>query len=264
LGKKATQKHLTVIHDIPNNIQNGGQLITMGANINKAEIQTTSVSSAVVLRKLENAILSGYFRPRERLVERDLQTHFDVSRTVIREVLKMLEGKGLVKITPYRGAVVVDLTAEEVEQIFVLRLKLEAIAAALVVENITRIEIQRLKRLCQELEKHLTERSDQMIEKDNEFHRALFHASGNSYLNEIIDQLSTKVHMVKFNAWSLPDRIEHSILEHRAMIAALERNDGEAFEKLVTDHLLFSRDSYLAQLGRTRRKGIFGKVDNRS
>jgi DNA-binding GntR family transcriptional regulator len=236
----------------------------MGTNINRAEIPTASVSSALVLRKLENAILSGYFKPRERLVERDLLAHFDVSRTVIREVLKMLEGKGLVKITPYRGAVVVDLTADEVEQIFFLRLKLEAIAAGLVVENITRIEIQRLKRLCNELEKDLTERTDQMIEKDNGFHRALFRTSGNIYLNEMIDYLSTKVHMVKFNAWSLPNRIEQSILEHKAMIAALEREDGEAFEKLVTDHLLFSKNNYLEQLKGMPREGISHSVEKRS
>jgi DNA-binding GntR family transcriptional regulator len=232
-------------------------------NTNRAEISTTSVSSALVLRKLENAILSGYFKPRERLVERDLLAHFDVSRTVIREVLKMLEGKGLVKITPYRGAIVVDLTADEVEQIFFLRLKLEAVAARLVVENITRIEVQRLKRLCKELEKHMSDRTDQMIEQDNEFHRALFRASGNNYLNEMVDYLSMKVHMVKFNAWSLPNRIEQSILEHNAMIAALERKDGEAFEKLVTDHLLFSKKNYLEQLNGMPRTGI-SKVEKPS
>ena len=220
----------------------------MGTGTRRAEVATTGVSSALVLKKLENAILSGHFKPRERLVERDLLVHFDVSRTIIREVLKMLEGKGLVKITPYRGAVVVDLTAKEVEDIYFLRRELEAIAARLVVENITRIEIQRLKTLCRELEKHLTRRTDQMIEKDNEFHRALFHASGNRYLNEMIDHLGTKVHMVKFNAWSLPNRIEQSILEHGSMIASLERRDAEDFEKLVIDHLLFSKNSYVAQL----------------
>jgi len=161
-----------------------------------------------------------------------------------------------VKITPYRGAVVVDLSAEEVEEIYFLRQKLEAIAARLVVENITRVEIQRLKKLCKELEKHLSKKTDQMIEKDNEFHRALFQASENSHLNEMIDHLSTKVHMVKFNAWSLPNRIEHSISEHRAMIAALERRDAEAFEKLVIEHLLFSKNSYMAQLKGIARRGI--------
>jgi len=236
----------------------------MGANTDRAGIATTSVSSALVLRKLENAILSGYFKPRQRLVERDLLAHFDVSRTVIREVLKMLEAKGLVLTTPYRGAVVVDLTAREVEDIYYLRRILEAIAARLVVANITRMEIQRLKRLCKELEKHLSSRTDQMIEKDNEFHRALFQASGNSYLNEMIDHLGTKVHMVKFNAWSLPNRIEQSILEHRAMIAALERRDAETFEKLVTDHLLFSKNSYMAQLKGIALKGSLKTVRKRS
>jgi DNA-binding GntR family transcriptional regulator len=236
----------------------------MGANTKGAEVPTTSVSSALVLGKLENAILSGHFKPRERLVERDLLAHFDVSRTIIREVLKMLEGKGLVKITPYRGAVVVDLTAKEVEDIYFLRQELEAIAARLVIDNITRIEIQRLKTLCKELEKHLTGRTDQMIEKDNEFHRALFQPSGNGYLNEMVDHLGTKVHMVKFNAWSLPNRIEQSILEHRAMIAALERRDAEAFEKLVTDHLLFSKNSYVAQLKGIARRGTLDTIGKRN
>jgi DNA-binding GntR family transcriptional regulator len=213
----------------------------MGTDTGKTEVSTTSVSSVLVLRKLENAILSGYFKPRERLVERDLLAHFDVSRTIIREVLKMLEGKGLVRITPYRGAIVVDLSAEEVEEIFFLRQKLEAIAARLVVENITRIEIQRLKKLSKELENHLSKKTDQMIEKDNEFHRVLFQTSGNSHLNQMIDHLGAKVHMVRFNAWSLPNRIEHSISEHRAMIAALERRDAGAFEKLVIDHRFFPR-----------------------
>lgn len=239
-------------------------MVTMGSNTSKAQSSTTSLSSALVLRKLENAILSGYFKPRERLVERDLLAHFDVSRTVIREVLKMLEAKGLVKITPYRGAVVVDLTAEEVEEIFFLRIRLEAIAADLVVKNITDIEIQQLKKLCRELEKHLREGTDQMIEKDNEFHRALFRASRNSYLNDMIDYLSTKAHMVKFNAWSLPNRIDQSILEHKAMIEALERRNGAAFEKLVTDHLLFSKNSYLAQLRGIARKGTSKTVKNQS
>ncbi|MGA3174181.1 MAG: GntR family transcriptional regulator [Syntrophorhabdales bacterium] len=229
-------------------------------NGSSAKNLRTGVSSTVVMQKLENAIVSGYFKPRERLVERDLLAHFNVSRTVIREVLKMLQGKGLVKLTPYRGAVVVDLTAEEVEQIYFLRAKLEVIAAALVVDNITRQEIQRLEKLRMELEKHQRARTEQMIEKDNEFHRVLFQPSRNGYLNYMIDYLGTRAYMVKFNAWSLPNRIEQSILEHRAMIEALKRRDGEAFEKLVVDHLFFSRDSYLGRLIGSKETGKRGKA----
>lgn len=232
----------------------------LNTNKNNAKNLRTSVSSTLVLRKLENAILSGYFKPRERLVERDLLAHFNVSRTVIREVLKMLEGRGLIRITPYRGAMVVDLTAEEVEQLYFLRTKLEVIAAGLLIEHVTQQEIQRLKKLRVELEKHQRERTEQMIEKDNEFHRVLFRASKNGYLSEMIDYLGRKAHIVKFNAWSLPNRIEQSILEHRATIEALERRDKDALEKLVVDHLLFSKNSYLSQLISTRQKGKLRKV----
>jgi DNA-binding GntR family transcriptional regulator len=221
----------------------------------KAEGLKNDVSSTLVLRELENAILSGYFKPRERLVERDLIVHFDVSRTVIREVLKMLEGKGLVKTTPYRGAVVVDLTSEEVEQIYFLRAKLEVIAAGLVIRNITRQEVQHVEKLGKELEKHQRERTPQMIEKDNAFHRVMFQPSRNDYLNYMIDYLSTKAHMVKFNAWSLPNRIEQSMLEHGQMIEALKVRDGVAFEKLVIDHLLYSKNTYVDRLAGTKRKG---------
>jgi DNA-binding GntR family transcriptional regulator len=226
----------------------------IGINRLKVESLKNGVSSTFVLRELENAILSGYFKPRERLVERDLLVHFDVSRTVIREVLNKLEGKGLVKITPYRGAVVVDLTSDEIEQIYFLRAKLEVIAAGLVVMNITRQEVQQLDRLRKELQKHQRERTAQMIEKDNEFHRVMFQPSRNDYLNYMIDYLSTKAHVVKFNAWSLPNRIEQSMREHGEMIEALKARDGDAFEKLVIDHLLFSKKSYLERLGGRQRR----------
>jgi DNA-binding GntR family transcriptional regulator len=231
-----------------------GTISNVVTDTDTAECLKQGVSSTLVLREFENAILSGYFRPRERLVERDLLAHFNVSRTVIREVLKTLEGKGLVKTTPYRGAIVVDLDVEEVEEIYFLRAKLEALAAGLVIKHITPKEIRHLKKLCRELEKHLRNRTDQMIEKDNAFHRALFRPSKNRCLNDMIDYLSTKAHMVKFNAWSLPGGVEQSVRAHRAMMEALERQDEEAFEGLVVDHILSSKNSYVAQL-----KGMKGR-----
>ena len=70
---------------------------------------------------MEAAILSGRLKPRERLIEMDLISRFGGSRTVIREALKKLEAKGLVRTIPYRGALVADLTVEEVEEIYFVR-----------------------------------------------------------------------------------------------------------------------------------------------
>jgi len=208
----------------------------------------SSVNSIRVSKEIEDAILSGKFKPRERLVEMDLISRFGISRTVIREALKRLEAKGLVRSTPYRGVIVADLTVEEIEEIYFLRTELEKIAARLVLKNITQEEIQKLKKLAKEAERHLRDKTHQMIEVDSEFHRMIFKACRNSYLYEMIDFLRTKAHVVRFNAWSLPHRIEQSIVEHREMIRAIEDRNLSQFEKLIVKHLTFSKDSYMSQL----------------
>ena len=207
-----------------------------------------SINSVRVAKEIEEAILSGQLKPRERLVEMDLISQFDVSRTVIREALKRLEAKGLIRTTPYRGAVVADLTNEEIEEIYFIRAELEKIAARLVLEHITQKEIQNLKKLSKEVEKHLREKSHQMIEMDSEFHRMIFRSCRNSYLYDMIDYLRTKAHIVRYNAWSLPHRVEQSIVEHREMIKAIEKRNLPQLEKLIVKHLTISKNSYMSQL----------------
>ena len=208
----------------------------------------SSINSIRVFKEIEEAILSGQFKPRERLIEMDLISTFGVSRTVIREALKKLEAKGLVRATPYRGVVVADLTVEEIEEIYFVRAELEKIAARLVLGHITQSDIQNLKKLSKEVERHLREKSHRMIEVDSEFHRMIFKACRNSYLYEMIDYLRTKAHIVRFNAWSLPHRIEQSIIEHREIIKAIEERNLSQLEKLIVKHLTFSKNSYMSQL----------------
>jgi len=208
----------------------------------------SSINSVRVAKEIEEAILSGQFKPRERLVEMDLISRFGISRTVIREALKKLEAKGLVRATPYRGVMVADLTVEEIEEIYFVRAELEKIAARLVLGHITQSDIQNLKKLSKEVERHLREKNHRMIEVDSEFHRAIFRACRNRYLYEMIDFLRTKAHIVRFNAWSLPHRIEQSIIEHREIIKAIEERNLSQLEKLIVKHLTFSKDSYMSQL----------------
>jgi len=208
----------------------------------------SSLNSIRISQEIEEAILSGQFKPRERLIEMDLLSKFGVSRTVIREALKRLEAKGLIRTAPYRGAVVADLTVEEIEEIYFVRAELEKIAARLVLKHITPAEIEHLKKLSKEVERHLREKTHQMIEADSEFHRMIFKACRNSYLYEMIDYLRTKAHIVRFNAWALPHRIEQSIVEHREILKTIEDRNPSQFEKLIVRHLTFSKNSYLSQV----------------
>jgi len=208
----------------------------------------SSVNSIRITKEIEEAILSGRLKPRERLVEMDLISQFGVSRTVIREALKRLEAKGLIRTTPYRGAIVADLTPEEIEEIYFIRAELERIAARLVLKHITQKEVQNLKKVSREVERHLRERTHQMIEMDSEFHRMIFRSCRNSYLYDMIDYLRTKAHIVRYNAWSLPHRVEQSIVEHREMIKAIEKRNLPQLEKLIVKHLTISKNSYMSQL----------------
>lgn len=214
---------------------------------------------------MEAEILSGKLKPRERLVEMDLISRFGVSRTVIREAIKKLEAKGLVRTTPYRGAVVADLTVEEIEEIYFVRTHLERIAARLVLTHVTEKEIRNLKRLSKEVERHLRQKTDRMIEMDSQFHRTLFSIGRNRYLCEMIDYLRTRAHAVRFNAWSIPDRIEQSILEHREIIKAIEERDLPRLQKLIVRHLTISKKRYLSQLKgiafREQRKGPLNRFE---
>lgn len=208
----------------------------------------SSINSLRIFEEIESDILSGHLKPRERLIEMDLIAKFRVSRTVIREALKTLEAKGLVRSTPYRGVMVADLTIEEIEEIYFVRTELEKIAVRLVLKNITPKEIQNLKKLSSEVAQHLRKKTHRMIEKDSEFHRMIFKSCRNSYLYDIINSLRTKAHVVRLNAWSLPHRIEQSIVEHREMIKAIEDRNLQKLEKLIIKHLTFSKNSYLTQL----------------
>jgi len=224
----------------------------------------SSVISTRVSKEIEQAILSGQFKPRERLVEMNLIPRYGVSRTVIREALKALEAKGLVRTTPFRGATVADLTVGEIGEIYFVRLAVEKIAARLIIKNIRPAEIRGLKKLLKEVERHLQKKTDRMMEKDSKFHQAVFRTCRNQVLCDIIDWLRTRSHIVGYNAWSLPQRIEQSRLEHREILQAIEQRDSVQLEKMIVKHLTYSKNSYLSQLRGNREPLLSGKNRGRT
>ena len=88
-----------------------------------------------IVSRIENMILTGAFKPRERLIEATLATMFGVSRYSVRDAYKVLETKGLVRVNPFRGVIVSELSKQEVEEIFVIRTALEQLALELSMNN---------------------------------------------------------------------------------------------------------------------------------
>ncbi len=205
------------------------------------------------LATLENLILTGVTKPRERLIEADLVQRLNVSRYLIRDGLKILEAKGLVKIIPYKGAVVTDLSEKEIEDIFFMRVVLERLAIQLGLQNIRPADIKALKKLARQFEDCYNNNNIQnMISTNEKFHDYIFGLSNNPALTQMIVDMRTRLHIVRYAAWSSPEVLERIVEEHQLYIKALTKKDFETLNELAEKHISYSKNLYLTQLKTVR------------
>lgn len=198
-------------------------------------------------------ILTGVFQPREPLVEHKLADDLDVSRFWVRDAFKILETKGLIKVIPYKGAVVCDLDEQEIEDIFEVRTELDALATRKAAENAKKSDVNFLKRMSKQFEESVR-RSDfsQMISTNEIFHDHIYELCQNQTLVEMINQLKVRGHILRYHAWSSSDIIQLIQKDHQLFIKALENKNLELLDELARRHISYSKDSYLLQL-RTKK-----------
>lgn len=215
--------------------------------------QTLGVGMDVLraYEELESAILTGELKPRERLVENDLAERLGMSRTPVREALRRLEERGLVRILPHRGAVVADISPADVENIYAVRTHLEVLASRLACERIRPEGIQRLREMETAYAAQTARGEIRLLMAANDrFHDAIYIAAENPCLLELIQQLRRQVHTVRFYGWAQRERIARSLAEHHQMVQALGLHDAARLAELTREHLRVAKDSYLMHLGR--------------
>jgi DNA-binding GntR family transcriptional regulator len=202
-----------------------------------------------LITQLENMILTGAFQPRERLVELKLAEKLGVSRFWIRDAFKILETKGLIKVVPYKGAVVCDLDEQEIENIFEVRTELDALATRKAADHIKKTDIHFLKRMAKQFEESARSGDfGEMISANENFHDYIYELSKNQTLVQMINQLKARSHILRYHAWSSPDIIQRIQQEHILFIKGLEHRDVELLDDLARQHIGYSKDSYLLHL----------------
>lgn len=192
----------------------------------------------VVFQTLRHAILFGGLKPGERLMEISLAKRLGVSRTPLREAMRMLEQEGLITMIPRKGAEVARITKKDVEDVLEVRCVLEKLAIELACIKITGEQIQQLKQTVKEF-KALMDKPDitALAEKDVAFHDIIFAATENRRLIQIINNLREQ--MYRYRVEHLKDIKTHSLLvkEHEAMIADLEHKNVEDAGKHIVEHI---------------------------
>mgnify|MGYP005864770247 CR=1 FL=1 len=203
-------------------------------------------NSKTVAQDVENDILLGVFRPKERLVESDLMARYNAKRNAVRMALHDLEHKGLVRRVPNKGATVADLSVEDISKIYFLRHLLELTAVELAGELITEEEISELERIQCEYKRHVESRDlPLIIQANNRFHDALFRASRNEYLVKIIHDLQAMVYSIRYYGWPMPGIMIQTVQEHDEVLAALNKKDMVRLKELWQQHLAIGKNAYL-------------------
>jgi len=192
-----------------------------------------------VLDHLRRFIVEGTLKPGIKINERELCEVLGISRTPLREALKVLAVEGLIELMPNRGACVAQMSDDEVREAFELMSGIEAFNGQLACERITDAEVQNIKTLhYQMLQAKLKNDLSLYFQKNAAIHDAISLAARNETLRKTYLTLNRRLQAVRYNSNRTEDKWERAIHDHEEMIEALEQRDASRLQHILRSHIL--------------------------
>lgn len=190
---------------------------------------------------IRDAIVEGTFPPGSQLVEVAIAELCGVSRTPAREALTRLEQDGLVERGP-RGLIVRERSPEQILDIYATRLVLEATAARLAAERHTEFDKLRFEKYLDNCERADRSKPSELANANSIFHQSIWEASKNASLIDLLNRL--RMHLARYpeTTLSYPGRWEEALHEHREIIEAITKRDGDAAAEAATRHFNRARE----------------------
>ncbi|HEX9309149.1 MAG TPA: GntR family transcriptional regulator [Anaeromyxobacter sp.] len=202
-----------------------------------------------VADRVRRLIYDGALAPGEWIDERALVEQFGISRTPLREALKVLHAEGLVRLTPRRGAQVAgELTPQDLDELFPLVSLLEGLCALEAVKKATPADVKQLEVLHARLERHAAAGDvARYYEQNYLFHEALQQVAANPWLSRTLGELRRFLRLLRGRQLRVPGRMRASLGEHRMLMRALRRRDPEEAERVMRAHLMAQRAALAVQ-----------------
>ncbi|MGN7861262.1 GntR family transcriptional regulator [Microbacterium sp. 22303] len=181
-----------------------------------------------LVARLREDIIEGQYAAGDRLIEKNLEATYGVSRTVVREALRQLESEQLVEIVPNIGPKVRGLTYDDVVHLYQVRAALESAACRLAAESSSVDAARGVRQAYEHLREHAAAVSvaDLIVEK-NKFYDALIQASGNPIIGEMLTNVQARIAQLRFITLGTPDRTPHMLDEIRKIVEAIEDSDPD-------------------------------------
>lgn len=199
-----------------------------------------------VALRLRQRIVEGHLAPGAKLNERELAEALKVSRTPLREAIKMLAAEGLVELLPNRGAAVAALSEQDVADTFEVIAGLEGQAGELAAERITADELAEVRALHYEMLAAHTRRDLPTYYRLNaRIHQQINAAARNRVLAQTWSTVNARLQALRFRSNFDDAKWQRAVEEHERMVALLAARDGAALRALLVQHLLNKRDAVL-------------------
>ncbi len=209
-----------------------------------------------VAAQLRDRIFDGELMPGSFLDEASLAAQMRISRTPLREALKVLTAEGLVRHEPRRGSFVNQATEQDLDEIFPVIALLEGRCAYEAARNATDADLQALETMHDKLNRHArARRINDYYAANFAIHEAIIALANNRWLAQVIGDLRKIVKLARLQQLHAPGRLEQSLTEHMAVFAALKARDAEGAEAAMRTHLTRQREA-LRELARARRSRI--------
>ena len=191
-----------------------------------------------VVERVRALIVHGELAPGERLNERILAERFNISRTPLREAIKILALEGLVKLLPNRGAEVTQLTRSTVEDMFQVMGVLEALAGELACKRASDAELAEIRALHNTMHQHF-ESSDRAayFALNQRIHECIVGCAGNAELSAMYRNLAQRLHRARYMANFSRTRWSQAMQEHEEILDALENRDSARLNSIMKSHL---------------------------
>jgi DNA-binding GntR family transcriptional regulator len=197
-----------------------------------------------VAERLRQRIFAHQLAPGARIDEQALAIDYGISRTPLREALKVLAAEGLVTLRPRRGCFVTEISEQDLDDIFPLMAMLEGRCALEATTRAQPEDLARLDALHAELQRFAEGNEiEHFFEVNQAFHYQIQEMSGNRRLRQVIQDLRKVLKLTRLFSLSIDGRVQQSLAEHAIILAAIKAGDAAGAQVAMHDHILSGRQA---------------------
>lgn len=189
----------------------------------------------IVYENIKQAIIDGEIKPGTRLTETKVGKQMNVSTTPVREAFRKLESERLVKIIPYRGAIVQEFSSKEIEEVYQCRQSLESLAIELAIDHFDDAGIQKLHDLIKESKR--TKDFSNYVKINTTIHNLILHYANNDTLTSLLAQLNDVIYHNRIISSYSDYRRDEIYLEHLQILEAIKARDKKQAKQAMQQHV---------------------------